>query len=540
MYRGTRRIARHLATYVAVATAATAIPVAQNSASATTLASWSLASVPAPSGGWSSINYLDGRWVALSTTGEDATSVDATTWNVGSIPDGSWHSTAYGNGRFVALSSANTVPNELDSSDALTWNTMTGPPGAPVQSGRAIENGQWNGVAYGDGLFVAVGADGVVSTSSDGVTWARRFWRPQDDFSSVTFGDGRFIAVDAAAGNVLISLDGLHWSLIRSPLTGVVNPPSGGLHLSSVVYGNGTFVAFGSGTGAGYVATSDYGYSWTLSNFQPAQSIQSATFGCGTFSAVGESLTASSSLITSTTGEQWRTESATVPTSGTWTGIAYGAHHYVGVDATGDITWTATTADCAARVPTMPQQVSGNVHNGEVWTYMHPAASPGGAPILGYRVAITDGTSTRYCGAAPSGEPNCIIRGLANHQVYWVTAQAYNRFGYSAPTDPEFVIPTATWSLSLTAPSVTSTTLSTVVQVTGIIANAAGFYPWSLVTVHVGSLIETCYPSPFGECLISLPDLGPGTLPMRASYVGYGRAYSSPIRLLDVQGPSST
>ena len=39
--------------------------------------------------------------------------------------------------------------------------------------------------------------DTVVVTSTNGTTWLRRFWRPQDDFTSITYGDGRFVAVDA-------------------------------------------------------------------------------------------------------------------------------------------------------------------------------------------------------------------------------------------------------------------------------------------------------------------------------------------------------
>ncbi len=122
-----------------------------------------------------------------------------------------------------------------------------------------------------------------------------------------------------------------------------------------------------------------------------------------------------------------------------------GAGRYVAVDGAGDIALSRSNADCRATTPSPPQQVSGNIHNGEVWTYMHPPTSSGAAPVLGYRVTITDGVTTRYCGAKVYFEPNCIIKGLKNHEMYWVTTQSFNRFGYSAPTDPEFVIPVAAW-----------------------------------------------------------------------------------------------
>jgi hypothetical protein len=159
--------------------------------------------------------------------------------------------------------------------------------------------------------------------------------------------------------------------------------------------------------------------------------------------------------------------------------------------------------------------------------------------VEGYRVAITDGVTTTYCHAALYFQPNCIIKGLQNHKIYWVTAQAYNRFGYSAPTDPEFVIPVAAWSLQVaappaataeSAPSNTSSTSSVGLQLTGVIANSEGFYPVTTVSVHFGSTLETCRPNPFGECLITVSDPPTGAVPTYATYTGYGRSYRSPTQ----------
>ena len=63
-----------------------------------------------------------------------------------------------------------------------------------------------------------------------------------------------------------------------------------------------------------------------------------------------------------------RTNTAPTDTTSTWSAVAYGAHRFVAVDALGNIAWSATTANCAAIVPTTPQQVSGNIHSGMVWT----------------------------------------------------------------------------------------------------------------------------------------------------------------------------
>jgi len=528
----------------AIALAFVILPVLTLSASATTL--WTLDQSSTPAIAWSTVPFLNNQWIALSHAGSAATSSDGSTWTDQSIPIGSWNSAAYGAGRYVALSSADVVPNEMVSTNGQQWSTLPGLPGTPQQAGRPTQNGQWSSITYGHGLFVAVSAVGTVDTSPNGVNWTQRFWRPKDNFTSVTYGDGRFIAVDAAQGDVLMSLNGVNWSLNFQPLTGAVPVPIGGLHFGAVAYGNGNFIAFGdSASGAGYVATSVSGYIWTLHQYSPAQEVDAVTFGCGVFVAGGASTGTSDPIISSPTGAQWTENSVATPAQSNWTSISYGRGKYVALDAAGDIA-VAPGSDCAETVPSAPLQVSGNVHGGEVWTYMHPSSKSGGAPVEGYRVTITDGVTTTYCHAAVYYQPNCIIKGLHNHKIYWVTAQAYNRFGYSAPTDPEFVIPVATWSLQVAAPpsstaqavpSDSPSASSVDLQLTGVIANSSGFYPVTTVVVHFGSTVETCRPNPFGECLITVTDPPSGAVPTYATYTGYGRSYRSPT--IDLKIPSA-
>jgi hypothetical protein len=526
MIRTSSKVLRRSATLVAaIAFATSVLPIM--SSSATAAASWALVPASPPTGGWASVSFLHGEWIALSAGGQLAVSKSGATWSEQSTPIGSWRSAAYGAGHFVALASANAVPNEMVSDNGVAWSTLSGPPGTPKQAGHPSQMGEWTAITYGHGLFVAVSSVGTVVTSTNGVSWVRRFWRPQDDFTSITYGDGRFIAVDAGEGDVMMSLDGTHWSLIRHPLTGAIAAPAGGLHFSAVTYGNGNFVAFGSASGSGYVATSVYGYVWALHQYAPAQAISGATYGCGSFVAAGQTTGATTAIIASSTGTQWTSSSVATPATAVWTSIAYGAGRYVAVDAAGDIALSRSDANCHGTAPSPPQQVSGNVHNGEVWTYMHPPMTSGAAPVLGYRVAITNGVTTSYCGAKVYYEPNCIIKGLKNHEVYWVTTQAFNRFGYSAPTDPEFVIPVAAWSLDATAPTVVAPAPA-LVQVTGVIANGEGIYPTTVVSIHLGSRLVVCRPNPFGECVLAVANPPVGTVAMYATYSGYGRSYRSP------------
>lgn len=97
---------------------------------------------------------------------------------------------------------------------------------------------QFTHVAYGNGTYVAVGYEGFIWISKDGVHWN---WIPQklDDygytfFGDVTYANGMFVVV-GMGGTVLTSPDGINWTL-RIKAADI---------LQSVTYGDGTFVAVG-------------------------------------------------------------------------------------------------------------------------------------------------------------------------------------------------------------------------------------------------------------------------------------------------------
>jgi hypothetical protein len=50
-------------------------------------------------------------------------------------------------------------------------------------------------VTYGNGTFVAVGNNGVILTSPDGVNWTRRTSPTSYWLNSVAYGNGMFVAV---------------------------------------------------------------------------------------------------------------------------------------------------------------------------------------------------------------------------------------------------------------------------------------------------------------------------------------------------------
>ena len=492
---------------------ASPIPVAMGSS---TRSVWNIATEPSPTGSWYAVSYGDGQWVALGHSPDVAVSPDGATWTEYPVPAGSWQSVAYGNGHFVALSSSDSNPEEIVSTNGQSWTAATGP------------TGPWTALTFGEGRFVAVSSAGQIDTSTNGMKWTQAWHHGNYDFTSVAFGNGHFVATDSALGAVAISTNGVSWSrLFPAPNTAA--------KWGAVVYGEGEFVAF-DGSISGYISSSVYGNVWTLHQLSPAEAIDGATFGCGGFVGVGQSTVSTENFISSTTGTAWTTTAVPIDGTSNWTAVGYGAHRFVAVDAAGNIAWSSTSANCSATMPKSPQQVSGNINSGRVWTYMHPPASAGGAPVNSYRVNISKGTFTKQCSAPVYFEPNCIIAGLANHQVYWVTAQAHNRFGYSVPTDPEFVIPVASLNFNAMASEpVVSQGAPVVVQVTGVRANNEGIYPNSTITVHVGATIAYCHPNPFGECLLAISNPPIGSDSIYATYTGYGRSYQSSTSHVTIQ-----
>jgi hypothetical protein len=51
------------------------------------------------------------------------------------------------------------------------------------------------GITYGNGLFVAVGSDGTILTSPDGINWMARTSGTSNGLIGVAYGNGLFVAV---------------------------------------------------------------------------------------------------------------------------------------------------------------------------------------------------------------------------------------------------------------------------------------------------------------------------------------------------------
>ncbi len=473
---------------------------------------WRVVSSHPMGSSWYATTYAAGRFVVVGHGASVASSTNGVTWSSHSAPEGQWQSVAYGDAKFVALSAVNSGLEEMTSGDGVHWIAHAGP------------SGQWTGITYGAGRFLAVSVSGQLVTSTNGINWVTTWVRSQFLLNSVAYGNGRFIAVDSAQGYALISLDGFHWSFY--PMSTIGTP------WYAVSYGNGVFSAFNP---AGLSATSMLGYVWVTHRTTVAQQMNASTFGCNTFVATGQDSRHVNQVITSRLGATWLSSPVPADTSANWAGVAFGANVFVAVNTAGDIATHHEAGYCGPTIATPPKDVSGNIENGQVWTYQHPPANQGGAPVDGYLVSITDGVHTWTCHAPVFYQPNCIIKGLENRTIYTVTTQVHNRFGYSAPTDPQWVITVPKWTLQAVTSSPTMPVSQPVtIQVTGVVANAEGIYPQSPVTVHFGTQTFYCVPSSFGECLIDVPHPQLGRVAMSASYTGYGVYYHSPTSYVTI------
>jgi hypothetical protein len=67
---------------------------------------------------------------------------------------------------------------------------------------QTLGTNNWlEGVTYGNGLFVAVGKNGTILTSPDGVNWTERTSPAKAGLNGVTYGNGLFVAVGRDVGS---------------------------------------------------------------------------------------------------------------------------------------------------------------------------------------------------------------------------------------------------------------------------------------------------------------------------------------------------
>jgi hypothetical protein len=240
--------------------------------------------------------YIGSVFVAVGRS--QIYSTDGKGWNntYGALPQYiRLYGLAYGNGVFAATGRYSRMPLpplQVYSTDkGFTWTLVTNP-----------LSGYWLSAAFGNGVFVMVGSDGVrefdappggntqAYSTDNGLTWIPAITPPlEGEWTSVAFGNGVFVMVGfkivdyIVVGQQAYSTDnGLTWTLVENPLT-----TEGTLH--SVAFGNGVFVMAVENKQA---YSTDNGLTWnTVEN--PLEGIwEGIAYGNGTFVITGLGLQA--------------------------------------------------------------------------------------------------------------------------------------------------------------------------------------------------------------------------------------------------------
>lgn len=251
-----------------------------------------------------------------------------TIWTVGSSPIANdWYGVASGTALvsgvaanvFVAVGANGSI---ISSSDGNNWLSPTVQ--VPVTANlNAI-------TSYGT-TFLAVGSGGVVLSSSDAATWVQQTSGIADNLNAVASnGAGGYVAV-GDAGRIIVSGNGSSWSVVTS---GTQN------NLYAVTYAAGTYVATG---GQGTLLTStDGGVTWVARTsgatadlkgiaYGGATTTNGITSGVNTFVAIG----ASGTVVTSIDGGvTWQVQPAIAGQN--LNAVTYG-HQFVAVGAGGGI-----------------------------------------------------------------------------------------------------------------------------------------------------------------------------------------------------------
>jgi len=227
-----------------------------------------------------------------------------------SAADNDWQAIAYGAGLFVAVANTGSGNRVMTSPDGETWTIRT-----------SIPNYGWLDVVYGDGAskFVAV-SDNRSMVSTDGINWTS-YSIGYNYVRAIAYGKGKFVAireVHTAVDDVITSSDGITWTL----------RDTGGSYWNGITYGYNKFLAVGHGESGHRVAYSYNGIDWYLGDSAADNNWRDVAYGAGLFVAVGDGC-----VMTSPNGYTWtlRTPAAAY----NWTSITYGGGKFVAVAESG-------------------------------------------------------------------------------------------------------------------------------------------------------------------------------------------------------------
>lgn len=209
-----------------------------------------------------------------------------------------------------------------------------------TEQDAAMSNQTIQSIAYGNGLWVATGYNGFISTSTDAVTWVTRTSNFGTSIvKTVDYGNNVWVA-GGNGGQIRTSTDGVTWVTQTSNF--------GTSQVTRVRYKNNLWVAVGAG---GSIRTATDAVTWVTqtSNFGTT-AILDANYGNGIWVASGNA----GQLRTSTDAVTWVTQTSNFGVSnilsvnfgnGVWVATGQSAQFRRSIDG---ISWTTVTTNFAS------------------------------------------------------------------------------------------------------------------------------------------------------------------------------------------------
>ena len=256
--------------------------------------------------------YSNGVYIIAGSGGALVTSTDATTWTLNSSASTAMSAASInaiannGGSTWVIVGASGKVA--YSTNNGTTWTAATG-----------TGSGTFQSITYDStlGLFAAVGNDGSVYVSSNGISWTAYTHGLSTNACKITSGNGKFlICIDSAASytNFSFSYNGTLWNKTQQNAStgqGWALISTGG-SVGNPFYFNNSFFApnnsgapiaissFANGGGGG-------GFSYGIIDVVPGQTLSTITVGAAASLGSG-SLTGSTSsvgsLLTATSGSQ--------------------------------------------------------------------------------------------------------------------------------------------------------------------------------------------------------------------------------------------
>lgn len=250
----------------------------------------------------------------------------------------------------VKWATADALPSQTGNSGKyLTTNGTTASWGTVNQpitwtQRRSGDGNEVYSIAYnGSDIWVAVGAGGVLASSSNGTTWTNRTSGfGSNNIYKVAFGNGLFVAV-GQNGTITTSTDGITWTARTANM--------GTNEIYDVIYANSLWVASGAGGGTantGGITYSTDGLTWT----RKSQSLSNigTNYNCvnwnGTNWIIGTNHSTNNFLYASTPSGTW-----TVASTGSTAeniNVFYDGTRTLFVDTNGTIYFSANAIPSSA------------------------------------------------------------------------------------------------------------------------------------------------------------------------------------------------